>query len=95
MQNLVSEEVFERFQNAIDIKNNSENSFIITSVKAHILDIIVENKFAKIKVEFLSNQEKKLSEKVNRVDNIKDVWTFEKNMIDKSPLWKLVEVGVK
>ena len=95
VQNLVSEEVFEKFQNAIDIKNNSEHSFIITSVKAHILDITVKNKFAKIKVEFLSNQEKKLSEKVNRLDNIKDVWTFEKNMIDKSPLWKLVEVGVK
>ena len=95
VKNLISEEVFEKFQNAIDIKNSSENSFRITSVKAHILNITVDNKFAKIKVEFLSNQEKKVSEKSDRLDHIKDVWTFEKNMSIESPIWKLVEVGTK
>ena len=79
----------------MDIKNNSKNSFRVISVQANILNITVKNKFAKIKVEFLSNQESKVSEKSNRLDNIKDIWTFEKNMSIKSPIWKLVEVGIK
>ena len=95
VKNLISEEVFDKFQNAIDIKNSRKNSFRVISVKAHIFNITVENKFAKIKVEFLSNQEKKISEKANRLDNIKDVWTFEKNMAIKSPIWKLIEVSTK
>ena len=95
VKNLISEEVFEKFQNAIDIKNSGKSSFRIISVKAHILNITVENKFAKIKVEFLSNQEKIVSEKIDRLDKIKDVWTFEKNMSIKSPIWRLVEVGMK
>ena len=95
VKSIISEEVFNEFQKVINIKDNSKNSFRIISVKAHILNITVENKFAKIKVEFLSNQEKKVSEKSNRLDNIKDIWTFEKNMSIKSPIWKLVEVGAK
>ena len=95
VKNLISEEVFYKFQNAIDIESSSKKSFRIISVKAHILNITVDDKFAKIKVEFLSNQEKKTSEKTNRLDNIKDVWTFKKNMSIKSPIWKLVEVGTK
>ena len=95
VKNLISEEVYDKFQNSIQVKSNSKSSFRIISVKAHIFNISVENKFAKIKVEFLSNQEKTVSEKPNRFDNVKDVWTFEKNMSIKSPIWKLVEVGIK
>ncbi len=94
VKNLISEDVFDKFEKAVNIKSDSKNSFRIISVKAHILNIAVENKFAKIKVEFLSNQEKKVSEKTNRLNNIKDVWTFEKNMGIKNPIWKLVEVGI-
>ena len=95
VKNLISEEVYDKFEKTSDIKSTSKYFFRVISVKAHILNIKVENKFAKIKVEFLSNQEKKLSDKVDRADNIKDVWTFEKNMSIKSPIWKLVEVGIK
>ncbi|OUU62793.1 MAG: hypothetical protein CBC22_03175 [Alphaproteobacteria bacterium TMED62] len=95
VKNLISEEVYDKFKNSMDIKNNSKNSFRVISVQANILNITVKNKFAKIKVEFLSNQESKVSEKSNRLDNIKDIWTFEKNMSIKSPIWKLVEVGIK
>ena len=95
VKNLISEEVFDKFERAIDIKNIRKYSFRVISVKAHILSIKVENKFAKIKVEFLSNQEKKESEETERLDNIKDIWTFEKNMTTENPIWKLVEVGTK
>ena len=74
VQNLVSEEVFEKFQNAIDIKNNSEHSFIITSVKAHILDITVKNKFV-IVTNFVSNDHiKKIC--ISKKNEIKNILTF-------------------
>lgn len=92
VKNLISEEVYDKFEKTGDIK---KHYFRVLSVKAHILNIKVENKFAKIKVEFLSNQEKKVSEKTERFENIEDVWTFEKNMSIENPIWKLVEVGTK
>ena len=39
IKHLVSLEVYENFQKAINIKNNKNNSFNITSVKASILNI--------------------------------------------------------
>ncbi len=95
VKSLISKEVYDKFESAIDIKSSSKNSFRILSVKASILNITVVKKYAKIKVEFLSNQEEKVDRKLNNLDNVKDVWTFEKNMSENSPIWKLVEVGVQ
>ena len=93
VKHLVSEEVYDNFQKAIDIKGEKKRSFNITSVKASILKIEVVKNYANIKVEFLSNQKEKLDNKTKNLDNIKDIWTFEKDMKTASMIWKLVEVG--
>ena len=42
---------------------------------------------------FLSSQKVTLNNKTKSLENIKDIWTFEKDMTTKSLVWKLVEVG--
>ena len=93
IKHLVSTEVYENFEKAIDVKNNSNKVFNISSVKASILNIEVVKNYANIKVRFLSNQKITLNNKTQKLENIKDIWTFEKDMTTDSLVWKLVEVG--
>ena len=92
---LVSKDVYERFNRAIDKTNKTEKEFNIVSVKASISNIEVTNEQAEIKVEFISNQIEKVSNKTNKLNNIKDIWTFMKNMNNDTVVWKLVEVGIE
>ena len=72
-----------------------EDKFFIKSIKASILNIDVSNKTAKIKVEFISHQEDSNDKKTESKKNIKDIWTFEKDMSENNPIWTLVEVSDK
>ncbi len=92
IKHLVSTEVYDNFQKAIDVKDNYE-TFNISSVKASILNIKVIKNYANIKVKFLSNQKVTLNNKIENLEDIKDIWTFEKDMTTNSLVWKLVEVG--
>ena len=94
IKHLVSTEVYDNFQKAIDVKNNNYKSFNISSVKASILNIEVVKNCANIKVKFLSSQKITLNNQTKSLDNIKDIWTFEKDMTTNSLIWKLVEVGI-
>jgi len=93
IKHLVSTEVYDNFKNSIDIKNNDYETFNISSVKASILNIEVVKNYVSIKVKFLSNQKVTLNKKIKNIENIKDIWTFEKDMTTNNLLWKLVEVG--
>ena len=93
IKHLVSKEVYENFQKAIDLKNNGKKTFNISAVKASILNIEVVKNYANIKVRFLSNQKVTSNNKTENLENIKDIWTFEKDMKASSLVWKLVEVG--
>ena len=93
IKHLVSTEVYENFQKAIDVKNDNYETFNIKSVKASILNIEVVKNYANIKVKFLSNQKVTLNNKIKNLENIKDIWTFKKDMTTNSLVWKLVEVG--
>ena len=93
IKHLVSTEVYDNFQKAIDIKNNNYQTFNISSVKASILNIEIVKNYANIKVRFLSTQRVTLDNKIKKLENIKDIWTFEKDMKADSLIWKLVEVG--
>ena len=95
VKELISSEVFENFKNSIQKKDNTIETFNINSVEASILNIEVVNKIAKIKVEFFSNQEEIIVGKKAENESIKDVWTFEKDMQEKSLVWTLVEVGIE
>ena len=93
IKHLVSTEVYDNFQKAVDVKNNDYETFNISSVNASILNIEVVKNFASIKVKFLSNQKVKLDNKIKNLENVKDIWTFKKDMTTNSLVWKLVEVG--
>ena len=94
IKHLVSTEVYDNFQKAIEVKNNNnEETFNISSVKASILNIEVVKNYANIKVRFLSSQKITLNNKTKSLENIKDIWTFEKDMKTNSLVWQLVEVG--
>ena len=93
IKHLVSTEVYYNFQKAIDTKNNNYQTFNISSVKASILNIEVVKNYANIKVKFLSTQKVTVDNKIKKLENIKDIWTFEKDMKTNSLIWKLVEVG--
>ena len=93
IKHLVSTEVYNNFQKAIDVKNNNYEKFNISSVKASILNIEVVKNYANIKVKFSSNQKVTLNNETKIIENIKDIWTFEKNMKTNNLVWKLVEVG--
>ena len=92
IKHLVSKEVYDNFQKAVDVKNNYE-TFNISTVNASILNIEVVKNYARIKVKFLSSQKIKLDNKTKNLENVNDIWTFEKDMITNSFVWKLVEVG--
>ena len=93
IKHLVSTEVYDNFQKAVDVKNNDYQTFNISSVNASILNIEVVKNYASIKVKFLSNQKVKLDNKIKNLENVKDIWTFKKDMTTNSLVWKLVEVG--
>ncbi len=98
VKDLLSSEVYENFKNSISqIKSKEDNKdfFKITSLKAAILNIEVEDKLAKIKVEFSSIQEPILEQENKKNNEIKDIWVFEREMDSESLMWKLVEVSVK
>ena len=94
IKHLVSTDVYNNFQKAIDLKNDSYETFNVSVVKASILNIEVVKNYAKIKVKFLSNQKIISNNKTKNLENIKDIWTFEKDMKTNSIVWKLVEVGM-
>ena len=69
IKHLVSTEVYNNFQKAIDLKNNNYETFNISSVKASILNIEVVKNYANIKVKFLSSQEVTLNNKTTNSEN--------------------------
>ena len=93
IKHLVSTEVYNNFQKATNVKNNNFEIFNIINVNASILNIEVVNNNASIKVKFLSNQKVRLDNKTKNLENVIDIWTFEKDMTTNSLAWKLVEVG--
>ena len=94
IKHLVSEEVYDNFCKSINGKDSGKKSFNIISVRASILNIEVVKNYANIKVKFLSKQKEEISSKTKTLEDIKDIWTFEKDMTSESLIWKLVEVGI-
>ena len=102
LEMLVNKKIFKKFQEVIEKRKNenisAETDFIgfdkveITSAK------ITAQKNAQISVEFVSEQVNVLRNSENEViegdenyiQNITDVWTFEKALTSSSPNWLLV-----
>ena len=95
---LLSKEVFDNFNDSIqgfEEKDKKIGKFSINNIRASILNIEIIKKLARIKVEFLSDQEDKESEELKKQNNIKDIWVFQKDMSNNSPIWQLVEVSAE
>ena len=98
VKELLSSEVYDNFNKSISKINDKEkkvNTFQIVSLNASIINIEVIEKLVKIKVEFSSLQETIFKNDNNNSMEVKDIWTFEREMDSNSLMWKLTEVSSK
>ncbi len=94
VKDLVSPAVYSAFKNSMNdnINNDApENTFKITTLKAAIINVEIIKKLARIKVEFFSKQAYKNNDEEK--PEIKDIWTFEKEISNQNPNWLLIEVS--
>ena len=90
----LSSEVYAAFVKSITTENKKNDMFKIGALKATIIQIEVIKKIVKIKVEFLSKQVE-THENETKPNEIKDIWTFEKEITDKNPIWILTKVHLE
>ena len=102
LEMLVSKNLYKKFQEILAAREaegiTSENDFIGFDEAEIISASISKNNVAKIVVKFISEQVNILKNRVgeviegdeNFIQNITDVWTFEKNLTSASPNWLLV-----
>ena len=88
LKNLVSKDVYNAFEEAINSKTNNPNSQFYSLVIDGIEDAKVENGKISIAVNFTSEQI--VSENEESVIKNKDTWVFEKPKASTSPAWLLV-----
>lgn len=102
LEMLVSKPILDKFQDVIDKRKadgiTAETDFICFDKVNIIKAEITENETAKISVEFVSEQVNVLRDKdgkvlegdENYIQNITDVWTFERALNSTSPNWILI-----
>ena len=87
LKNLVTENVFKTFEEAIDAKNiNPDYQFYSLNIE-RVEKVFVEGNNIKICIKFISEQFKNNDE--NTVIKKQDSWTFEKKISSKDPNWLL------
>ena len=84
---LVSKNVYSAFENAIDEKNNDPSYQFYSLVVDGVENVEITNSLIKITIRFISEQFK--NEDENSIIKKHDIWTFEKKLNNKSPLWIL------
>ena len=88
LKNLVSKDVYNAFEGAIDSGSNNPNSQFYSLVVDGIDDAKVENSKITIAVNFISEQI--LEDNEEEVVKNKDTWVFEKPIDSNTPAWTLV-----
>ena len=101
---LLATEIFNNFSDQIKQRQNKKHQLGITILKIddpEIIDINIEkNKLCFIKVEFKSQQVQTTRDSKNKIIdgndnlilNIKELWTFSKEIKSKNPNWVLEEI---
>lgn len=84
--------IFEKAISSTEQEEHEESTFEIIKLNASIIKIDIVKKLARIKVEFLSLQKTKKNDN-HEEQEIKDVWTFEKEVSNPDPNWLLIEVS--
>ncbi len=88
LKNLVSKDVYNAFESAIDSGSNNPSSQFYSLVVDGIDDAKVENSKITIAVNFISEQI--LEDNEEEVVKNKDTWVFEKPIDSNTPAWTLV-----
>jgi len=88
LKNLVSPNVYNAFESAIDSGSNNPNSQFYSLVIDGIDDAKVENSKITIAVNFVSEQI--LEDNEERVVKNKDTWVFQKPINSNNPAWTLI-----
>lgn len=102
LDNLLAEDVFENFNEAIEARNEAEErleSTIIGIKSADVIEAGMDGRNAMVTVKFVSEQVNVTHDSENRVvdgdpnqvSEITDIWTFSRDTKTSDPNWKLVE----
>jgi predicted lipid-binding transport protein (Tim44 family) len=102
LQDFVSQEIFGKFSKNIESRHKKETTaelpfFRVTKVEIESMQI--KNKIVIIQVFFGSEQTQLLKDKNGKIlegdpdhiDQIEEIWTFERPLVSKEPRWVLVE----
>ena len=87
LKNLLTNNVFSSFEEAIDLKKNNPDFQFYSLVVDSVEDVIVEDNTIKITVKITSEQFKNNDEAT--ITKKQDTWTFQKGINSKSPIWLL------
>ena len=88
LKNLVSQEVYNTFESAIDSGNNNPNSQFYSLIVEGVEDAKVDGGLITISVNFISEQI--IGDNEEQILKNKDTWVFEKPTNSKNPIWTLV-----
>lgn len=87
LKNLLTPEVFNSFEAAIDQGNNNPNYQFYSLIIDEVKNVVVEKKLLKITISIISEQFKNDDE--STIMKKKDIWTFQRDINSKSPQWYL------
>ena len=87
LKNLLTKEVYNSFEKAIDEKNHNENFQLYSLTVDGVEKVIVEKEIIYITLKITSEQFKNDDESL--INKKQDVWTFQKNINSNSPIWLL------
>ena len=89
LKNLVSKDVFEAFEKAIDNQTNNPSAQFYSLIIDSVEDAKVENNTISISINFVSEQ--MINNDEGKIIKNKDTWTFEKPANSSSPIWILTQ----
>jgi len=87
LKNLLTKDVFISFDKAINENNNNPGFQFYSLTIGGIEDVVVKDEKIKITLKIISEQFKDDDE--STITKKQDLWTFEKKINDKSPVWLL------
>jgi len=104
LRTLLGKDAYKGFMAAIEERKKKdivEETTIVAILSANIKDVILNKKIAKIAVHFVSEQINLVKDKQGKViegdpsqvDNIEEIWTFERNLASSNPNWELVQTS--
>ena len=89
LKNLVSEDVYNAFEKAIDENTNNPSAQFYSLIIDSVENAKVENNTISISLNFISEQ--MLNNDEGNIVKNKDTWTFEKPTNSSSPIWILTQ----